>query len=416
MQLPGSFRQDFAACIEQLARLQRQIAQILRAISSERGCFNLSIHLGCVTLTGPTPEDLGREIPLRLFLKSMNEGLRVKNAVREWTYSFKAGQKVLSQLMAANRMLEPVSTGDGFYGFKPESLQETRPTLRGTWLLHDPDSPVPRICYPSLRGQVLDQAVFHLIVVQIDWTEDDDRTYDKMPSKFFRLKPGQHVIPDLLNANLFELGNAQAWHFSLEQLVPVQKKMLSRVVTNFADNVQVNPGYRSDSDAHKSFVSWPDTPSTKIYTGRLDRIYTFGMRNTEYVVDCQAMWYPNSEPCWGIVVRHRDWAKLLEPLSNLRPGYSEDFGADPANLFFPRDGQAAESMSGLESQMMSLDMKNSKSKQPNRQEGPIQQPPEPERKQYKSGVEFLVSRLMQLSDVINSGNRQNPLHNFNLLD
>jgi hypothetical protein len=45
-----------------------------------------------------------------------------------------------------------------------------------------------------------------LIVVQIDWTDDGEGSYDKTETKFYRLDPGKYAPKMNMDINLLELG------------------------------------------------------------------------------------------------------------------------------------------------------------------------------------------------------------------
>jgi hypothetical protein len=44
-----------------------------------------------------------------------------------------------------------------------------------------------------------------LIVVQIDWTDDGEDSYDKTETKFYRLDPGRYAPKMNMDVNLLEL-------------------------------------------------------------------------------------------------------------------------------------------------------------------------------------------------------------------
>ena len=45
-----------------------------------------------------------------------------------------------------------------------------------------------------------------LIVVQIDWTDDGEDSYDKTETKFYRLDPDRYAPKMNMDINLLELG------------------------------------------------------------------------------------------------------------------------------------------------------------------------------------------------------------------
>lgn len=120
--------------------------------------------------------------------------------------------------MSADHLLEPVKASGGYFGFTPETLKEARPTFRGTWVVKDPNSrimekkpavrnpgrPAPREA--STSNNPPKPAPVSLMVVQIDWTEDEEGIYEKMPPRFYRLKPGYPAPKENMRINLLELG------------------------------------------------------------------------------------------------------------------------------------------------------------------------------------------------------------------
>lgn len=132
------------------------------------------------------------------------------------------GDQILERLMNATHLLVPVKASGGFFGHAPATLKETQPTFRGTWVLRDPDSriiarqkpkSIPRslgrpVVAATVNSSVHDEpppAPPSLIVVQIDWAEDEG-ALEKMPARFYRLKPGQTKMEENMNINLLELG------------------------------------------------------------------------------------------------------------------------------------------------------------------------------------------------------------------
>jgi hypothetical protein len=106
----------------------------------------------------------------------------------------------------------------GYFGHTPESLQDSRPMFRGTWVFSDPTSavvparePVRHSGRPQPIGQkqpiaatVAPQA--GLIVVQVDWTDDEESKYEKLAKRFYRLEHGKSGPTKNMNISLLELG------------------------------------------------------------------------------------------------------------------------------------------------------------------------------------------------------------------
>ena len=123
--------------------------------------------------------------------------------------------------MRAHTLLEPIKTSCGLLGFMPSTLKETRPTFQGTWVLQDPNSPVTGNKKSSVhshkspainesRSGTVDAAItssrHSLVVVQIDWTEDEEGVYEKMPPRFYKLKSGRMNPSNRMDIKLLELG------------------------------------------------------------------------------------------------------------------------------------------------------------------------------------------------------------------
>jgi hypothetical protein len=293
-------------------------------------------------------------------------------------------------MMGANHLLEPTKTSTGTCGFTPTTLKDTRPALRGTWVLHDPNNPPvrnPGRPTPNDPSNAAPVAPSHpMIVVQIDWTEDEDGMYEKMPPMFYRLKPGNGSPIERMDINLLELGDSKGWHFGLEAMTPAPKSTLSPIIVGFAERVNLRPENKKNFDSNHMFARWSLGPSQKIEMARLDKIYTFGIQKTGYQVEAIAMWYPNQTvPCWGMNVRHREWATHLCELERLPQGQGVDFG-DIVETFLPNDGVSSADTPYEDSdlpQLQRLAVSN---------DGV-----EPAR----DGIRILVNKLMQLSELIN---------------
>lgn len=102
------------------------------------------------------------------------------------------GTQLYHRLVAAENLLYPIKSA-GYWGTVPVSLANTQPTLRGTWVFRDPN---------STQGQPQSS----LIVVQIDWTDDGEGSYDKTNTKFYRPEPGRVGAKVNMDVNLLELG------------------------------------------------------------------------------------------------------------------------------------------------------------------------------------------------------------------
>lgn len=116
----------------------------------------------------------------------------------------------------ADDVLEPIKAA-GSWGTLPLNLKETCPSLQGTWVFRDPNEnrkPPPPAVHKVGRPTPLQQAPLSaedstpssLIVVQVDWTDDGDGSYDKTATRFYRLDPGKGGPGLNMDINLLELG------------------------------------------------------------------------------------------------------------------------------------------------------------------------------------------------------------------
>jgi hypothetical protein len=143
-----------------------------------------------------------------------------------------------------------------------------------------------------------------------------------------------------------------------------------------------------DVSSTESFAEWDQTPTIKKYlqTGRLDMIYSFGIKKTYYKVEYTCMWYPGQKlPFWGLAVRHTEWATHLAELERLPVGRKADWGHTVAT-FLPEDGQTTYSAAKKDEDfgMTNLNL------------GPnVEAPP-------RDGIRILMDKLLQLSAIVSS--------------
>lgn len=189
------------------------------------------------------------------------------------------------------------------------------------------------------------------------------------------------------------MNRSRGWHFALESLVPLPKKIVSPVLLSFADGVMMKPGYNIAS--RTIFATWLLTPTVKrsLHAFRLEKIYTFGIQKTGYKAELTEMWYPGQTmPVWGLGVRHDTWALHLAQLERLSVGGNADWD-NSISTFFPDDGysdnfldnkgkhKAEDEEFGLNN--LSLDSSE------------IEETP-------RHGVRILLNKLMQLSTLVSS--------------
>lgn len=94
-------------------------------------------------------------------------------------------------MIRADDILEPTRPSS-YCGIIPGSLDKTRPKLLGTWVFRD-----------SSRAN---DTIENFMVVQVDWTEDEDGMYEKGQPRYYKLEPGQMGMKGNMDVNLLELG------------------------------------------------------------------------------------------------------------------------------------------------------------------------------------------------------------------
>ena len=180
---------------------------------------------------------------------------------------------------------------------------------------------------------------------------------------------------------------SRAWSFALESMTPVTRSNVPPIVTEFAQRTVVKPGF--DVTSTQSFAEWDITPSIRnlmLPMGRLDKIYSFGVQTTCYKVELTAMWYPGQlSPCWGLAVRHSEWATHLAELDLLQTLHHANWVRNILHTFLPNDGgssvQTAEDDFGMGA--LRVD----------------EHCPTPQRLPHE-GVRTLVDILLQLSKIV----------------
>lgn len=121
-------------------------------------------------------------------------------------------------------------------------------------------------------------------------------------------------------------------------MTPIPQSTVHPTLTGFAQRTAIRKGY--DIASTQSFAQWDPSPSVKalLLHGRLDKTYSFGVQETCYKVELTAMWYPRqSLPCWGLAVRHTEWATHLAELERLQTGHQASW-SNVLETFFPNDG------------------------------------------------------------------------------
>jgi hypothetical protein len=167
-------------------------------------------------------------------------------------------------------------------------------------------------------------------------------------------------------------------------MAPIPRSTVPPVLKGFAQGVTIKSG--NEVTSTQSFAEWNKTPSVNVslQNGRLDKIYSFGVRNTHYKVELVAMWYPNEQsPCWGLAVRHIEWATHLAELERLHTGQQASW-RDIIDTFLPEDGGSSSSFDndgdfGLQS--LKVDTVTAPSRE---------------------GIRILINILLQLSELVSS--------------
>lgn len=171
-------------------------------------------------------------------------------------------------------------------------------------------------------------------------------------------------------------------------MISVSHSTVPPVLDGFAKRAGIKQGYSVAST--DSFAEWDPSPSVKILllTGRTEKIYSFGIHDTCYKAELTAMWYHGqSLPCWGLAVRHTEWANHLVELARLQTGHQADWG-NVISTFLPDDGgsstQPDEEEVGVDGLALKDDAQNS-------QQG-----------LFREGIRTLVNILLQLSKIVST--------------
>jgi len=330
MDMPGGFRQD-ALHFTQLEAIQHSFEASLEAIRSRRGSYDMAIRLGCLALSSKKATDIapGTIIDKEGFMKDIEGMFQLE--VKRWLAGHVMGPQVLRALMSADYLLEPIKSA-GYYGRMPYSIKETQPVFRSTWVFSDPSAVGGR---PSASNT----AQVPLVVVQVDWTDDEDGLYEKGVPRYYRPDQGMNGPKVNMDINLLELGESRGWHFALESLIPVSPATVSPLLKSFAASVRMKSGY--DVSSNEAFVVWDSTPTIKkcLVTARSDIVYSFGIKETSYKVEFTGMWYSGQKSAWGLCVRHFEWATHLAELERLAMGDKATWG-DTVTTFLPDNGES----------------------------------------------------------------------------
>lgn len=114
------------------------------------------------------------------------------------------GTQLYHRIIVADDVFEPIKAA-GSWGTLPSNLKDTYPSLRGTWVFRDP-SDGPKQHALTLPPNADLGKSHNFIVVQIDWTDDGEGSYDKTETRFYRLDRGSKGPKMNMDINLLELG------------------------------------------------------------------------------------------------------------------------------------------------------------------------------------------------------------------
>lgn len=190
---------------------------------------------------------------------------------------------------------------------------------------------------------------------------------------------------------------SKAWVFDLESMTPISKAKVNPAVQDFVERMKFTAKTNDHQSTWNRFVSPVVTQSIRIIYSRLDKVYEFGIKETGYILQASACWYPDREtPVWCLSISHKEWPSHLAELTWLCPGEVAQWG-DVISTFFPDDG--------ISSYGMSLPRKNSG------QHGDVDDIPldglnleEEYGPTPSKGVRLLMDKLMQLSKIVNAPN------------
>lgn len=168
----------------------------------------------------------------------------------------------------------------------------------------------------------------------------------------------------------------------MESVLPIPRHTVPIEIQASIKDAKVKAKF--DPRSKDPFVAW--RTSRLFHTGRMEMVYSFGVRETCYKVELSKIWYPKKEPCWGVNVRHQNWNNLLVILERLPTGETVNWG-NAIEKFFPQDGQmpgvnAKVKKEGLGMQKLCLE------------------DPDP-----TAGIKLLVTILMQLSEIVHDVSR-----------
>lgn len=192
---PGSFRDDDLSD-QQVEEIQTSIKRYVEAVSYTKGAYDFAIRLGVVALDSKqiNKSHIGKKHGKDTFIRSINGKVDLKP--KKWLFDHILGVQLYDHLITADNLLEPIKAGN-YWGTASSSLEDTIPSLRGTWMFRDPNDVQIQPRQSPARG---------LLVVQVDWTDDGEGSFDKTGTKFYKLAAGNKDPKMNMDFNLLELG------------------------------------------------------------------------------------------------------------------------------------------------------------------------------------------------------------------
>ncbi|CAI6238966.1 unnamed protein product [Periconia digitata] len=350
---------------DDITRIQKALRISLDAIIYDRAHYDFSIRHGLFVLRSSNKMNPKIEIGKTYSTEQCIKFLKETEAcdTKRWLADDEKGKKLLTRMMAATDFLE-LTRSTGFFGFASSAPADARPLIRGTYIFQENENTV---------------------LVQIDWTDDDDegvRSYEKMEPRYFKMRKDEAIHREHMDIKLIELAESKAWQFSLISFIPMlDRRLVSPALSSFAASVQMKQGYDLASSLPPLESTKPDR-TLKPIAVKIEKKYTFRIKGSGYKVDMVGRWYrqkPGFLPCcWGIDVRHSDWETHLTQMERLESGHAAQWG-DPLATFFPDNGFSAPPIEDE----ASLNYVS-----------PVEPP--------REGIRLLVDILMRLSSFVNA--------------
>ena len=195
MDQPGSFRDD-VLYDQQVEEIQASIKRCVEAVSYTKGAYDFAVRLGAIALDSAKIDrsHIGKKHGKEKFIRSINGHVDLKP--KKWLFDHMLGVQLYDSLIAADDLLEPTKAGD-YWGTTSFSLEDTIPSLRGTWIFRDPN---------DVQIQPRQAPARSHFVVQIDWTDDGEGSFEKTGTKFYKLAAAKNGPKMNMDFNLLELG------------------------------------------------------------------------------------------------------------------------------------------------------------------------------------------------------------------